>query len=325
MRPVFLSTSAMIAIAFTGTAQAASLSRTLDGNRLELHTNCVASVDIQPQADLQGKIQIEATADTQEELNHLSFTSGDAARVERAEQCHNVAILGISFGTKDISLRLSIHVPQAMPLDVQNDGSGKYVIGPVGGPLKAAFHGSGDLKGAKFSRLDLETYGSSDAQFDQVDGAGTIEIHASGDVKIGTATMPSLKINLRGSGGVHIGAGEIGTLAVSTIGSGDVMIGARVVNGAGTIEIDGSGDVKIGTATMPSLKIGLRGSGGVHIGAGEIGTLAVSTIGSGDVMIGARVKDLALTASGSGDVEVPEVTGTVSQSVTGSSKIHIGR
>ena len=60
-------------------------------------------------------------------------------------------------------------------------------------PAKTGVH-------APLGDLELSIAGFSNAQLDQVAGMADIRIAGSGDVEIGNAVMPTLKIDVRGSG-----------------------------------------------------------------------------------------------------------------------------
>ncbi len=254
-RFVLLATVAFIGLAsMIDFSDAASESKTIDGKALEIRTGCVKTVEIQPRSDLVGKITVDATADRTEEIDGVTLTSGDTARIERRGDCGD---------NEKITLELKIGVPAGTPLEIHNSGSGDYVLGAVGGPLKAQFSGSGDIKGGTFTSIDLAISGSSDADLDHIDGPASFTIHGSGDVKIGTAKSSNMKIAVSGSGDVELGSGVLGDLDVSVAGSGDVVLHAVVETA--NLATAGSGDIKVDKVNG-NVRQRSAGSGEIRIG-----------------------------------------------------------
>jgi Putative auto-transporter adhesin, head GIN domain len=247
--------TAMFATGLAASAQAETLTRSLDGTKLETHLACVKSVEIQPTPSLQGKIEIEASAASHDELAPLEFAGGTIAKIQRTGNC------GIIFSNP--TLTLSIKVPPATPLDLHDAGAGHYTIGPVGAALKLELAGSGDVEAAQSNDLDLHIAGSGNLVLQRLDGPAKIDIRGSGDATIVAGTMPSLAIELRGSGDAKIGAGEIGTLSANVAGSGAVHIDGTVKDA--TLSTAGSGDIDIAKATgaVQSKKLG---SGTIRVG-----------------------------------------------------------
>jgi hypothetical protein len=237
-------------------ASAETVNRTLDGSRLEIRMNCAKLVTIDPEPGLQGKIEIEATAAAQAELDPLVFTEGAAARVERKGECQ--------FHDRQPSLTIAIKVPAATPIDLRDEGSGDFRIGAVGAALKIVVEGSGNVEAASGTDLELHVAGSGDVDLDRLDGPGKIEIHGSGNVRIGNGTIPSLAIAVHGSGDVKLDGGEVGTLAASASGSGDIQIDGTVKDA--TLAVAGSGDIDVAKATG-AVQSQKSGSGSNHIGS----------------------------------------------------------
>jgi DUF4097 and DUF4098 domain-containing protein YvlB len=255
IRILLLSSAAIVGLlALSDLSEAESQTKTIDGKQLEIRTTCVKTVTIEPQADLTGKIIVEATAKRADELGAITLTSGDAARIERKGRCDN---------DQEITLVLNIKVPTGMPLDIRETGSGDYTIGAMAGPLKARFAGSGDLKAEEFTSVELEIAGSSDAEFGKINGPTSLSIHGSGDVKIASGTMPSLKVAVAGSGDVQMAAGDIGTLEVQVAGSGDVDLHATAQTAS--LNTAGSGDIRVAKVTG-NVSQHSAGSGEIRIG-----------------------------------------------------------
>jgi hypothetical protein len=131
-----------------------------------------------------------------------------------------------------------------------------------------------------------------------VDGAVSLSIGGSGDIRAGTSS--SLEINIGGSGSVTAGATR--GLEVNIGGSGDVTL-ARL-DGRMEVSIGGSGDVDVRSGSSPKVDI--------------------SIAGSGDVNFGGEAVDVDISIMGGGDVTIARATGSVSRSIMGGGDIRIG-
>lgn len=245
----------LIAVGLPAIATAETLDRSLDGTQVQLRLSCVKAVEITPSADLHGKVEVGAEAESADELKPLALTGGATAKIERQGDCRT--------HDHEPTLTLSIKVPREMTIDLKDSGSGDYQIGAVGGPLKIVLAGSGDVRAERASTLDLEVAGSGTLDLDRLDGAGKIDLRGSGDVKIGEGTMPSLEIALRGSGDVNIGNAQIDKLVARIAGSGDIDIGGTVADAK--LSTAGSGDISIAKATG-KIEQSKVGSGSINVG-----------------------------------------------------------
>jgi len=250
--------AAVLLLAASPLAHAATVGKTVDGKALSVDVNCVDRVEIQPQADLNGKIMVEATSSDASDLTDFAFTGGETASVTRP---HHDFCLKITDVTRKILVM--IHVPAGTPIDIRNAGSTDFVVGAVGGALHASLAGSGNLSDETVTALDLKISGSSDVRVGQLSGAASIQIAGSGDVKIGSATVPSLKIDVRGSGDVSVDQGQIDTLSDAVAGSGDLRIHTTVKDAA--LSTTGSGDIEV-TKVTGSLSSSKAGSGSIRVG-----------------------------------------------------------
>ena len=250
--------AAVLLLAASPLAHAATVGKTVDGKALSVDVNCVDRVEIQPQADLNGKIMVEATSSDASDLTDFAFTGGETASVTRP---HHDFCLKITDMTRKILVM--IHVPAGTPIDIRNAGSTDFVVGAVGGALHASLAGSGNLSDETVTALDLKISGSSDVRVGQLSGPASIQIAGSGDVKIGSATVPSLKIDVRGSGDVSVDQGQIDTLSAAVAGSGDLRIHTTVKDAA--LSTTGSGDIEV-TKVTGSLSSSKAGSGSIRVG-----------------------------------------------------------
>jgi hypothetical protein len=260
--PRLLFSAAAIALLAPLGARAEQIDQTLDGKRLSVDVTCVDTVEIQPQAELAGKVTVEASSTVDGELKDFVFTGGDAASVTRPHHhCTRV-------GDEGPKVTVAIRVPAAMPIEIKAAGSTNFIIGPVGGPLAAHLAGSGSIEAESVTDLQLSVSGSGDTAFAQVTGTGDVQIAGSGSMKIASAAMASLKLELSGSGNVGIDQGKIAKLAAAIAGSGDLRIRADVQDadlsavGSGNIDIAKiSGALASRKTSSGSIRIGRAGPG----------------------------------------------------------------
>lgn len=160
-----------------------------------------------------------------------------------------------------------------------NAGCGDWTVADVGGELKAALAGSGDLHAGHAETVDLALAGSGDAV---IGGSRRVRVATpgSGSVRLGPVTGDAV-IALPGSGDVRLAAVG-GDLEASIAGSGSVFVaGGR--SGALTANIVGSGDVRHG---------------------GEVGRVEVNIVGSGDVAVARASGEVRRRVLGSGDLRI---------------------
>ena len=250
-----IAAAAALTLLTFGPARAETIGRTIDGKSLSVEVACIDKVEIQPQADLAGKVTVEATSTDASLLKDFVFTGGETASVTRDRRVCTM--------NDRPKVLVSIKVPAGMAIDIRNGGSTDYTIGAVGGSLHARLAGSGNVTAEAVTDLALNIAGSSDARIGQVSGPTDIRIAGSGDVKIAGATIPSLKIDVRGSGNVSVDQGQIGTLSAAVAGSGDLRIKADVQDA--TLSTVGSGSIDVAkvSGTLSSSK---AGSGSIRIG-----------------------------------------------------------
>jgi hypothetical protein len=232
-------------------------SKTLAGQKLSLKLACPAEVEIQPDADLAGKIEVEAHADSQAALDALRYSEGETVLIEHRGGCGMLDVL-------DHGLQLTIRVPKFTPIEIAGNSAVRYDIGETRGPLKMSTSGAADLHVERITALDLDSAGAADIKIDRLDGPGTVSLKGGGDFTLSDGAMPSLHLETRGAGDVQVEGGQIGLLDVSIIGAGSVEIRAPVQNadleiiGVGTIEVEkvtgkvsrkvlGIGNIEIGS------------------------------------------------------------------------------
>jgi hypothetical protein len=256
--PIRACLAACTAFAVATAAQAETVTKTLDGTRLELRLSCLKSATIDPDAGLHGKIEVEASADRPDELDALTFSGGGTARIERTGSCSTV------FHDREPSLALVVKVPAATPIDLHASGSGRYRIGKIGAALAVEGAGSAEIAVDQTTDLDLDISGSGELTLRRLDGPGKVRVTGSGTVTIDAGVTPSFAVDVRGSGNVKVGSGEIGTLAASTAGSGDIHVGGTVKDAA--LATTGSGNIDIAKVTG-NVSRRTTGSGTIHTGS----------------------------------------------------------
>jgi hypothetical protein len=245
-----------LAIIHPALADSRSLTRSLEGSQLELRLSCVKTVTIDPEPGMEGKIEITASADSQDELDRLEFSGGTVARVTLKDNCRH--FLGHP------SLTLAIKVPPATPISLDDAGAGEYAVGSVGGTLKAELAGAGELRIQRITALDLRSAGAAEIRIDRLDGPGSLALAGAGEVTIGDGTMPKLKLESDGAGAFHVKGGEIGTLDISLAGAGDAEIHAPVQDAS--LEIAGIGNIHVDKVTGTVHRSSVSGFGNIEIG-----------------------------------------------------------
>ncbi len=119
--------------------------------------------------------------------------------------------------------------------------------------------------------------------------------------------------------------------ALSTVvvsGSADVT-GEIAPAGAASIAVDGSGDVDVtGAGTADEVTVDIQGSGGVRLGDLDAQEVAVAIDGSGEVTLGGTTAVLGVRIPGSGDVDADDLLAadvTVEIDGSGEALVHAER
>ena len=259
-----LALAAVLTIAATG-AQAASRGTTLSGTAFSIDSPCAHHVGIQPDPALHGTVTISATAEHQEELDHLVFETKD--RGGRAvvqvhtvpDGCWQPAPLSSFEPTIDIVVR----VPLAFAVSVDESGAGRYVVGDIGGPLSLDISGAAHIMAAHATTLDVDLSGSGAVTLARAEGNASIKVSGHGTVGITEATATDFTVDLSGAGAVTVGRGRIGTASLDESGFGQISIGGEV--GDAKVDISGAGSVHFAKLTG-SLDKDVSGAGSVSVG-----------------------------------------------------------
>jgi Putative auto-transporter adhesin, head GIN domain len=238
-------------------ASADTQSKTLAGKKLALKLACPAQVDIQPDADLADKIEVDASADGQEALDALRYSEGETVRIEHRAGCG-------AFDVLDHGLQLTIRVPKGTPIEIAGNSAVRYEIGETRGPLKVTTSGAADLHVERITALDLDSAGAADIKIDRLDGPGVVSLKGGGEFTISDGAMPSLHLESRGAGDVRVEDGQIGLLDISIAGAGNAEIHAPVQDA--NLEIVGLGNIEVEKATG-KVNRKILGIGNIEVGS----------------------------------------------------------
>jgi hypothetical protein len=242
-------------------AVAASLSTMLSGSALTMDTPCARHVEIVPDPTLKGQVAVQATAEHQEELDHLMLETRNEAAVihTRPGQCWRA---GFGFGSEP-TLVLSVRVAAGMALSVDESAVATYAIGPVGGRLSVDISGSTQINAARASRLDVNLSGNGAVTVDQAGGPVNVDLSGHGKVSIGQVTGPRLSVDISGAGALSVAGGQIDSVSIDDSGAGSIQIGAAV--GDATVDLSGVGSVHF-AKVAGRVEKDVSGMGSVTIG-----------------------------------------------------------
>lgn len=166
--------------------------------------------------------------------------------------------------------------------------------------------------------LTLSNAGCGDWAVANVEGALSVNLAGSGDVKAGSAGAAVIRI--AGSGDVAT-TGVRGKLEASVAGSGDLVSGP--VRGALSVRTIGSGDADVASVNG-DVDIDLAGAGDVLIRGGRAGAVSVNIAGSGQIQFAGAAESVDARIAGSGDIRVASVSGAVEKRVVGSGEVRVG-
>ena len=232
-------TTALFVVASAAGARAATSSATLDGSGLSIDSPCAITVVVTPDSALHGQAVIQATAEHQEEIDHLLLESRGTARVHT----HPGACWREGFSFQP-TLALAIRVPAAYPLTVDEAGFGHYTVGALGAPLSLDLSGAAEITDASATSVQADISGNGSLHIARADGPAHISLSGHGDITVDQATMPTFSVDLSGAGHITIGAGHIGRANLETSGAGHMQIGAEVddahvdLSGVGSVHFD---------------------------------------------------------------------------------------
>jgi hypothetical protein len=108
------------------------------------------------------------------------------------------------------------------------------------------------------------------------------------------------RLALGGSGSIEADALRAPRLSIDLGGSGDIRV-RSVESDSLAVALGGSGDFKADGGTARKLSVSIGGSGTVEMGRVQSDSVSVSVAGSGEATVWAR-NELSMTIAGSGDV-----------------------
>ena len=272
--------------------------------------DAVARVVIVPEARSDVKVSFKATNAslplTVRVEGDRTIVDGDLGgrlgkgRIRNCRSINGVASVEVS-GVGRIAWDDMPQIIIQVPMDA-NVGAGGAVFGSVG----------------RSTSLSLSNAGCGDWTVANVEGALTVNLAGSGDVKAGSAGAADIRI--AGSGDVA-STGVRGKLTASVAGSGDLAAGP--VGGGLAVRIMGSGDTDVASVNG-DVDISIAGSGDALIRGGQAGAVSVNIAGSGDVQFAGSATTVTARVAGSGDIRVASVAGDVKKSVVGSGEVRVG-
>lgn len=210
-------------------------------------------------------------------------------------------------------------------VDVQVAGVGKVAWDDmpqviIQAPMDARVSAGGAVFGSvgRSTSLKLSNAGCGDWTVANVEGAMTINLAGSGDLKAGSAGVADIKV--AGSGDVAT-TGVRGKLTANVAGSGALASGP--VGGGLAIRIAGSGDADVASVTG-DVDISIAGSGDALVRGGQAGAMTVSIAGSGDIQFAGSAATVTARVAGSGDIRVASVSGDIKKRIVGSGDVRVG-
>ena len=151
-------------------------------------------------------------------------------------------------------------------------------------------------------------------------GARAVELDHAGCGRWDVANVDG-PVSLEIGGSGDIRMGTSSALEIAIGGSGSVVAGAtRDLE----VSIGGSGDVIVSRLDGP-MEVAIGGSGDVDVRTGTSPRVEVAIGGSGDINFGGVARDVEVAIAGGGDVTIARATGSVSRSIVGSGDVRIGR
>ncbi len=242
-----------------GAAHAQSRHLEATGTALAIDSPCARAVVIQPDPTLAGKFILDARADHPEETNRLLFDSGATAKLHiSTNSCEGSFFANRSEPTLDLTLR----VPPATNLAIEESGGARYTIGPVG-KLTLDISGGVQLDAASATDVALGLSGGAAIKLGRASGKMTVDLSGGGDIHVAEATLADLTLSISGGGAFALPAGTIQKLALDVSGAGSVRIGAPVTDA--TLSMSGAGDVHLASVSGNLLK-DISGVGSLDIG-----------------------------------------------------------
>ena len=194
---------------------------------------------------------------------------------------------------------------------------GKVILDNVAGDLRADIRGSADLSAKNVGDVNVNIRGSGDLD---VENAGNVAVSVAGSGDAEFESVKSADVKVSGSGDVSFGDID-GSLAAESRGSGDIEAGD--IAGDVIYEASGSANLDTGDVAGDRISIDISGSGDVRIDGGDVKTLTITTSGASEVDYDGTAENADLVATGASDIYVGKVTGDVRSKERGSADISV--
>ena len=243
-----------------GAARAESRHLEATGASLAISSPCARNVTIQPDPALHGKFVLDAQAEHPEEIARLLFDNGSTAKLHISTHSCDGSYFGVGAQS---TLDLTIHVPPASDLTIEESGGARYTVGAVG-KLALDISGGVQLEAASTADVALSLSGGAEIKIGQSRGNMKVDVSGGGDIHIDQATLSALTLSLSGGGNFVLGGGTVDRVSLEVSGAGSVNIGAPVVDA--TVSMSGAGAVHIARVTGKLTK-DIDGIGAVDIGS----------------------------------------------------------
>ncbi|MCQ8277407.1 DUF2807 domain-containing protein [Acetobacteraceae bacterium KSS8] len=196
-----------------------------------------------------------------------------------------------------------IRTGRTTPLTLVQSGDNDLHVGRFDGAVSLVVDGSGDVRIDHAGALTVRGNKSGDVSVGSVSGPVTAIMTGSGDLGIDGGTIPVLDATLRGSAGLNLGSVAILGGRIAAVGSGDISLASA--RDAFEADLSGSGDMTIKSVDLQHLELRAYGSGDVTIGTGRIAVMNAVRYGSGDLSIAAEIGSGLFDHRGNGDVDIP--------------------
>ena len=259
-----------------------------------------------------------------------AFGASAATEVELKDMAAKVVVTPEN--RSDVELKV-VYGTNKLPVIMVHTEGNKFV---ADGKLK--YHSLDCKTGNDVDVSGIGLVGNADLPTVYVKVPMDAKVSAGGAIFGTLGATQTLELNHGGCGGWTVG-NVAGHAEVNIGGSGDVTMGTA---SDAEVNIGGSGNFKSGAITKLDANIGgngdinvdrvngdtsvnIGGSGNVVVTDGVAPNLEVNIAGSGDVRFGGEAHDVSVSIVGSGDVRIKKVTGKVDRSIMGSGNVLIGQ
>jgi hypothetical protein len=205
---------------------------------------CARTVTIQPDPTLTGHVVVDATADHDEEVAQLLLEAGTTAKLHHAgHECWEPS----RESDFEPTMSLTIRVPPAMAVAIDESGGAEYTIGALQGPLSLDISGGVKLHADRSAALTVDLSGGATIDVARVDGRAKAEISGGGNITIDQATLQDLTLEVSGGGAFTLRNGSIARANIELSGAASVQVGGTT--GDATVDLSGAGSVHFGKVT----------------------------------------------------------------------------